>query len=289
MKRISSLLIIFLIVSCGRKHETGSKIISVSIAPFKYFVEEISGGNFEVNVMVPAGADPHIYEPSPEQINKLRRSVAYISNGCLGFEITWLDRFYEINRNMKKLTLVKYVDMIVPEHSHGRELYESADPHFWVSPLSAMKIASSVNEFLVGLDPRNSQQYETNYRKLNERITEIDSLAKEITMLEGNKAFMIYHPTLGYVARDYGFEEIAVEHEGKEPTPMSFKELIDRAKKYNLKVILVQKEYDIKNVQAVVDETGASIKVIDPLSEDWYASTKGILKILKDSFTENLN
>ena len=79
---------------------------------FKYFVEEIAGDNFTVNVMVPAGANPHIYEPYPDQINKLRQSVAYISNGYLGFEMTWLDRFYEMNRKMKKLSLGDSIDPI---------------------------------------------------------------------------------------------------------------------------------------------------------------------------------
>ena len=98
-------------ISCGRKgSDSGDKIITVSIAPFKYFVEEIAGNDFTVNVMVPAGADPHIYEPFPEQINKLRKSVGYISNGYLGFEMNWLDRFYETNQTMKRLSLGDSID-----------------------------------------------------------------------------------------------------------------------------------------------------------------------------------
>jgi zinc transport system substrate-binding protein len=289
MKRKLIFFFIFLIVSCGRRHDTGSRIISVSIAPFKYFVEEIADDHFEVNVMVPAGANPHIYEPSPDQISKLYRSIAYISNGCLGFEIAWLDRFYEINRDMKKLTLADNIDLIMPEYNHGGKLYKIADPHYWLSPVCAVNIASSVNEFLAGLDPQNRQQYDLNYRVLYKKIMEVDSAAKELSSSEGKRAFMIYHPTLGYLARDYGLEEIAVEVEGKEPTPSRFKEMIDRARKDNLKVILVQKEYDIKNVQTVIDETGARINVIDPLSEDWYASTTEIIRILKESFAENPN
>ena len=60
--------------------------------------------------MVPAGADPHIYEPFPDQISKLRKSVAYISNGYLGFEMNWLDRFYETNKSMKSLSLGDDID-----------------------------------------------------------------------------------------------------------------------------------------------------------------------------------
>jgi zinc transport system substrate-binding protein len=288
MKRIASFLILVLIISCGRRNETGSKIISVSIGPFKYFVEEIAGNNFEINVMVPPGSNPHIYEPYPDQINKLRRSVAYISNGYLGFEMTWLDRFYEMNRSMKKLSLGDNIDPIVPEYHHEGDHSEGADPHYWVSPKCAMKMASSVRQFLIELDPLNREQYDENYKILTGKIKEVDSLARELSASGGKKAFMIYHPNLGYLARDYGLEEIAVENNGKEPSPSRLRELIDLAKEDNLKVIMVQREYDTRNARAIAEETGSSVVVIDPLSEDWYSSTTGIIRILKDSFAENL-
>jgi zinc transport system substrate-binding protein len=289
MKRISFFLICLLIISCGRIDKSGSKIISVSIAPFKYFVEGISGKNFTVNIMVPPGANPHIYEPVPDQIIKLRQSIAYISNGYLGFEMTWLDRFYGMNRNMKKLSLGDYIDPIKPVHHQEGGLYESADPHYWVSPLCALKMASSLREFIVKLDPQNIKQYDENYKILIKRINEVDSLAKELSSPVAKRVFMIYHPNLGYLARDYGLEEIAVENEGKEPSPSRLMELIDRAKKEHLKVILVQREYDTKNARAVAEETGARLIVIDPLAEDWYSSTTEIIRLLKASFEGNLN
>lgn len=288
MKRVASLILLVLIISCGSRNETGSKIISVSIGPFKYFVEELAGDNFEVNVMVPAGSNPHIYEPYPEQINKLIRSIAYISNGYLGFEITWLDRFYEMNRSMKKLSLGDKIEPIVPVHNHEGDHIEGADPHYWISPECAMKMASSVREFLIDLDPGNREQYDENYRILIEKIGIVDSLAKDLSVSDGRKVFMIYHPNLGYLARDYGLEEIAVEINGKEPSPSRLKELIDLAKKDNLKVIMVQREYDTRNARAIASETGSKVVVIDPLSEDWYSATTGIIRILKDSFAENL-
>jgi zinc transport system substrate-binding protein len=289
MKIVSAFLLFFLFISCGRRQETGKEVISVSIAPFKYFVDEISGNRFDVNTMVPAGSNPHIYEPSPDQIKKLRKSVAYISNGCLGFEITWLDRFYEINRDMKKLNVADFIDLITSEHHNEDMKDEGADPHYWLSPESAMKIASSVNEFLGELDSLNRENYNNNYKKLYQKIITVDSMARQLSLIEGDKVFMIYHPALAYLARDYGLEEIAVEHEGKEPTPSGLKEVIDRARTENIKMILVQREIDKKNVNAIVEETGAEIQTIDPLSEDWFDSITSIIKILKNSFLMNLN
>jgi zinc transport system substrate-binding protein len=276
---------VLVLVSCGRRSEPGGRIISVSIAPFRYFVDEISGGSFTVNVMVPPGSNPHIYEPVPEQIAKLGKSVAYISDGYLGFEMAWLDRFYEINGNMKKLSLAGSVDPILSEeHHHGGGHAESADPHYWVSPRCAAKMALSVKDFLTGLDPESKDLFNANYKKLLLKIGELDSMAKELSSHAGKKPFMIYHPNLAYLARDYGLEEITVEAEGKEPSPSRMKDLIDRAKEEKIRIIMVQREYDTKNAKAVADEAGARIVVIDPLSEDWYSSTSGIIKIIKESF-----
>ncbi|HOW10723.1 MAG TPA: zinc ABC transporter substrate-binding protein [Bacteroidales bacterium] len=286
MKRFCFLLaIVLVLVSCSRKIEPDSRIISVSIAPFRYFVDEISGGRFSVNVMVPPGSNPHVYEPIPEQITRLGKSVAYISDGYLGFEMAWLDRFYEINRTMEKLSLSGSIDPILSEgHHHDDSHSEGADPHYWVSPRCAARMALSVRDFLTRLDPGKGDLFNENYKKLLIKISELDSMASELSSHSGKKAFMIYHPNLAYLARDYGLEEITVEADGKEPSPSRLVELIRRARADSIKVIMVQREYDTKNARAVADEAGARIVVIDPLSEDWYSSTAGIIKTIKESF-----
>jgi len=288
MRRIFFFLITVLFISCGRNgSDQGNKIITVSIAPFKYFVEEIAGNDFTVNIMVPAGADPHTYEPFPEQINKLRKSAGYISNGYLGFEMNWLDRFYETNPAMKKLSLGDGIDPLASEHHHAGGHLEGADPHYWVSPRCALVIAESVEKFLSELNPLRKQKYETNYQLLISKIQEVDAKAKELFSQLSSKDFMIYHPNLAYIARDYGLEEIPVEFEGKEPTPFRMKELIDRARKDNLKTIFVQVEYDTKNAKAIAGEIGAKIILIDPLSENWQKSTMDIINALHTSLVEN--
>jgi zinc transport system substrate-binding protein len=288
MRKIFFLLLICLAISCSRGgNDSGNKIITVSIAPFKYFVEEIAGNDFTVNIMVPAGADPHTYEPFPGQISKLRKSVAYISNGYLGFEMNWLDRFYETNRTMKKLSLADGINPIVSSSQHKGGHIEGADPHYWVSARCALIMASSVKELLNELNPSQKVKYEANYQALISKIQEVDRKARELFSDIPNRCFMIYHPNLAYVARDYGLEEIPVEFEGKEPSPSRMKELIDRARKENIKTIFVQREYDTKNAKAIAGEIGAEITLIDPLSENWQKSTTDIINALYKSLLEN--
>jgi zinc transport system substrate-binding protein len=290
MRRIFWFLIIVSILSCGRKGiNTSERIITVSIAPFKFFVDEISGGDFRVNVMVPAGADPHTYEPFPDQIIQLRKSVAYISNGFLGFEMNWLERFYEINRTMKRLSLGDKIDALGSGHDHPGEHVEAADPHYWVSPKCALIIALSLKDFLCELNPLQKDKYETNYQALVLKIKDIDNKAQKLFTRMPNKTFMIYHPNLAYLARDYGLEEIPVEYEGKEPPPSRIRELIDLARKDKLKIIFVQREYDSKNAKAIAGEIGARIKIIDPLSENWMKAVDDIIVSIHDSLLDNSN
>jgi zinc transport system substrate-binding protein len=238
--------------------------------------------------MVPAGANPHVYEPYPDQINKLRRSVAYISNGFLGFEETWLPRFYEINKSMMRISLGDRIEPIASEHEHeGHHHVEGADPHYWVSPAAAKIFVSDVLDLLVRLNPGSKDLYLSNYSELVKKITENEVLADSLFSGMKNRAFMIYHPNLAYLARDYGLREIPVEYEGKEPPPSRLKELIDFARSESIKTIFVQKEYDLKNSKAIADEIGADVVVIDPLSEEWDKSTGDIIKALHYSFIKS--
>lgn len=288
MRKVLSFLIVSILISCSpQKKDPGERTITVSIAPFKYFIKEIAGGDFKVNIMVPAGADPHVYEPFPEQINQLRKSVAYISNGYLGFEMNWLDRFYETNKTMKRLSLGDKIDPLVSEHPHEGTHVEGADPHYWVSPKCAMIMATSVKDFLIGVNPSQKEKYEANYQILILKIKEVGKKAQALFSGVQKRSFMIYHPNLGYIARDYGLEEISVEYEGKEPPPSRLKELIDHARIDKLKTIFVQKEYDTKNAKAIAAEIGAQVRIIDPLSEDWEKATTEIIIAVHNSLIES--
>jgi zinc transport system substrate-binding protein len=285
MKKLIVYFFLLIIVSCNQTGpKNGGKIITVSIPPFKYFIDAIGGGDFSVNIMIPPGANPHIYEPVPDQITNLRKSVAYVSDGYLGFEMTWLDRLYETNPNMKRLSLGTNIDLIKPPAHQDQGQTEGADPHFWVSPKCALVIALEIKTLLTGINPGGSEKYSHNYDSLVKSIDSLDLEARRLFSSFKQKAFMIFHPTLGYLARDYGLLQIAVENEGKEPNPASLRELIDYGKSKNIKVIFVQKEYDIKNARAIAGETGAVIETIDPLSENWAGSVHEIINALYKSF-----
>jgi zinc transport system substrate-binding protein len=283
MKKFFTLLVLTVLLSCnGGDPGKGVGIITVSIPPFKYFVDRIAGNDFSVNVMVPPGSDPHVFEPSPDQIVRLKKSVAYISNGYLGFEMTWLDRLNEVNRSMIRLCLADKIELIMDGDGHE----EGVDPHYWLSLESGRIVALSIKELLCDLNPVQKEKYGFNYEQLIKDIDKTDREADSLFSAFRGRPFMIYHPNLAYMARDYGLEEIAVEYNGKEPPPSRLKELIDMARVRRMCTILVQKEYDQRYAGSIASETGAKVEVIDPLSENWLESVRGIIISLHSGFSK---
>ena len=269
------------LVSCGSKPAKDSaRVITVSIPPFAYFVEAVAGDDFKVNIMLPPGADHHIWEPLPAQINALAGSEAFIINGQLGFEQAWLGRFREINPEMRILDLSDNIDLIETNEADGEDdpdnheghLHGGPDPHYWMSPVSAYVIAEDVTKFLTELNPSSAQKYEAGLKALQKKIAGVDSALRKELSGAPSTTFLIYHPALGYMARDYGLEQISFENEGKSPSPARMKELIDIARDKGIGIIFIQAEYDLRNAESLAGETGARLIVINPMNREWPAA-----------------
>jgi len=272
-KKLVWLVFTALIVSsCGTPgNGSGERTITVSIPPFRYFVEAVADTDFVVNVMLPPGADHHSWEPLPKQITALAGSEAFIINGKLGFEFSWMERFREVNPTMKIADLSRVIDLIEPEGEEGHEGHghEGADPHYWLSPKEAYKIAAAVRDLVIELNPAGAGRYVKNYDELIAKIAEADSLVSSLLRDAPSKTFMIYHPALTYMARDYGLEQLSFEDEGKSPSPARMKELVDMTRARGIKIIFIQAEYDLKGAQVLAEETGATMVIIDPLNPEW--------------------
>lgn len=284
-KSIYSLLIGLLCLSLnscisGKKDKP---VITVTILPLKYFADQIVGNKMDVMCMVPAGSNPESYDPSPNQLVSLSKSKAYLAVGDLGFELAWLNKLQQNQPALKIYKTSKDIHLI----DNGKECNEShshfesgshfgPDPHTWSSPKTARVIAQNILTAIIDTDPGNEKLYRKNFVRLIKEIDQTDSfLSKKLKPLK-SRSFLIYHPALTYLARDYGLNQFSVEFNGKEPTPQHLKGLIDVAKKNHIGVIFIQKEFDSKNAQILAQESGCKIAVIDPLSYQW---SQGLIKI----------
>ena len=259
--------------------------VFVSIPPQKYFVEKIGGNLVQVSVMVPPGANPHIYEPRPTQMTALSKSKIYFTIGVT-FETVWLPKFADLNPKMRIVHCDKGIDkmaMVAHYHEeeegagdHERENHgqrEQApgtlDPHVWTAPPEVRIIARNIQEALGETDPSNSRIYQSNLETFLEEINRLDKDLMEIFKDKKGLKFMVYHPAWGYFARAYGLEQIPVEIEGKEPKPEQLKSLITQSKKDGIKVIFVQPQFSMKSAEIIAKAIGGQVIAADNLREDW--------------------
>ena len=274
MKNLLLYLWIFLLASCN----TGGTavdhvVISVSIIPQQYFIEQLAGGLAEVNVMIPPGASPATYEPTVSQLVKLNRSAVYMRIGYVGFEQSWMEKITSVNPGMKIVDLSEGVEIIGEEAGDGGDHHGPAhygtDPHIWMSTINARIIARNIHKELLLLFPGEKEYLQARFDLFSHSL---DSLHLAITSkLEGieNRTFMIYHPALTYYARDYALEQLSLEIEGKSPSPMHLKEMTGLARVNHISKILIQSQFDRKNAEILARETGAEIIQFDPLDLQW--------------------
>ena len=275
------LAVILFSSSCAnRKQDQGSQIIvSVSLMPYKYFIHEIAGNDFIINVLLPPGMNHHTYEPTPRQLIDLEQSKALIINGYLPFE----DVFVAHSRdNPDKIKVVETTDGLTfllddSCKDHGEQHEHAKDPHTWLSLVNARTESFNIMQALCEVNPAQSEKYRKNYEKLALKLDSLHQIFKEKIQNSGIPGFMIYHPALGYLAHDYGLEQLEIEKQGKNPTPYELKILIDRAKELKINTIFIQKEFDRENAEIIAHETGARIVEINPLSEEWLTNLTSIL------------
>lgn len=285
MKKLIFILvtgIIILMSGCTKKGPDTKKYITVSILPQKFFVEKITGDKFEINVLLPPGVSPHTFEPPPSSLIQLSKSSLYFTAGHLDFEKTWLEKFRSVNADMNIIDTSAGVGFISnkdkdhheEEHDgeiEGQEHHEHSgiDPHIWMSIKEVKVQCKNILDAVTTTDPENKSLYVKNFETF---ILDLDKLDMQIrTMLTGleTRKFIIYHPALGYFARDYDLEEISVEMDGKDPAPEDLKNLIDTAKAEGIKVIFVQKQFDTRQAESIAAEIGGKVMPLDHLSEDW--------------------
>jgi len=246
----------------------------VSIPPLKTFVEAIGDGQVESSVMVLPGNSPHSYEPKPSQMRSLEKADCYFAIG-VEFEKAWLPRFASQNPKMKIVDLSQGIEKfpVSGDDHHEEKGGEHLDPHIWTAPANVKTMAKRIYETLAGLDPSNAKLYQKNYRSFLEKIDRTDrQIKKLLAPLPPHSAFMVFHPSWGYFAREYGLVQLPVEVEGKAPKPRQLMQLIDEAKKRKVRAIFVQPEFSDKSARLLANELEIPVVKISPLAPDWSAN-----------------
>ena len=237
----------------------------VSILPQAYFVERVGGKYVNVNVLVGPGQSPATYEPTPKQMARLGRSQLYFRIGT-PFERGFIDK---ISRTFTNLTIIDTREGVALRFFKHLQGVEVPDPHIWLDPKRVKIQAETICKALKKTAPAHAGDFENNLKAFHADLDRVDAkIAELLAPLKGGKLY-VFHPAFGYFAESYGLTQIAFEMEGKEPSPKQLSQLINRAKRDNVKVIFVQPQYATKEARAVARAIGGAVVPINPLPRDY--------------------
>lgn len=265
--------------------------VVVTVPPQAYLAERIGGERVETEVMMSSGSSEETFSPSPRQMVALSRADLYILVGHPAFLVEPLHILPALARNPG----VKVVDMTAgmhleeldepegsdPGHAGGHTHVGGAgDPHVWTAPRLMRSAAATVAGALADLDPAGAPLYRA---RLSSFLAELDALDAEIRReLSGlpRRRFLVTHPAWGHFAAEYGLEQVAIEEEGKEPSPARLVELVESARAEGLRVVFTQEGFPDSAARAIAREIGGRVVPLDPLARDWLDNTRKTARAL---------
>jgi zinc transport system substrate-binding protein len=240
-------------------------LVLVTVAPYKYFVDKISQGEVDVQLLVPSGASSHTYEPTPKQIIKASKADIWFVIGE-PFEAKAFPLFKKHNPKMMSADLREGVSLI---KEVGCPHAGCIDPHFWLSPKVSKKQVEVIGNTLKKRYPEKASLFAKNQELLEKELEAIDQeLEGKLKNLK-NRYVMISHPAYAYLARDYGLIQIPIEFEGRDPTPKQLGRILDSAKKAEVHTLFTQPQYSDKGAQLIAKEMSAKVVSLDPYAENY--------------------
>ena len=277
--KIATLLLGLMIIMGCNSHDkdNGKKTIFVTITPIQMLIDEITEGDFNVEVIVPKGASPETFEPSPKQITAMSDAEFIFSTGLIDFERNLTKR---IDNGKGIINLSEGVEVMHGSCSHGHHHHaHGVDPHIWTSPRTLRQMVTNAHDAIIAKYP-DSVKYTLATERLLARLDSLDCRCQRMLDAADVEAMIIYHPAYTYYARDYSIEQIAIEHDGKEPSLRQLTELINTAKQHNVDVVLRQPQYNIDKVRPIAEAIDAEIVTTDPLAEDIMAEIERVTAII---------
>ena len=237
--------------------------VSVTILPQKGVIKAIAP-DAKVNVMVPPGNSPATYSPDFKQLKNLKNSQVYFTIG-VPFDKKYLSKIKEINPNIKIVDFAKYIK-------------KEKNPHIWLSPALLMLQAKTDLDVFIEKDPKNKEVYLKNYKNYINKLSNLE--VKGFQKIK-QKAFITFHPSFYYFAKDFHLKEIALQKEGKSPSFSYLAKIIKTAKENNIKTVIISPEFPTKYAKIVAAKINAKVVVISPLNEDSCITINQLIEALK--------
>lgn len=245
--------------------ETQQMKVLVSFNLLYEFTKEIGRERVNVFIMIPNGIEPHDWEPTIQDIQKMKDADIVVINGR-GFE-PWIEKLTSIN---SKILIVDTSDGIplLNKDQNGFGNTARKDPHFWLDPVLAKKQILNIAKGLMKIDPENIKYYQGNADIYNAKLDLLDKKIRTELSTCNKKDFLAFHDAFSYFANEYGLNQhtiIANIDENAEPTAATLEQVVQKAQALGLHVIFTEEAVNPRVSEVVASEIGGKVLVLSPM------------------------
>jgi zinc transport system substrate-binding protein len=270
---VSSLLLTGCSNSTGPLTGTGIHKLKIvtTFYPLYEFSKQIVGDNADVQMLIPAGMEPHDWEPTPKDVAQISEAGVFVYNGG-GIE-PWVDNVLRSvdEPNLKTVEAAKGIKLMqgVGEAQGGEYVHnpQALDPHVWLDPVLAEKEVQTICDVIVSADPSHAAEYRKHADAYVAKLQALDGTYK--TTLQGTKSkeFVTSHAAFGYLAKQYGLKQVPIAglDPEQEPSAAEMADIVTFAKARHVKTIFFETLVSPKVAEAVAHEIGAGTAVLNPL------------------------
>ena len=305
---LGTVVLSVLLTACGgqeKKEASSNEKIQVmtTFYPMYEFTKQVVGDKGDVELLIPAGTEPHDFEPSAKDLAKISDSDVFVYNSP---ELeTWTDNLTdtidtkqtEIIQASKDIKLMEGTEhdheeahdhdtQEHEEHGHSHEL----DPHVWLDPALAIKEVETIRDQLSKKYPDDKAAFEKNAASYIDELKKLDEEFQTAFKDAKNKTFVTQHAAFGYLANQYGLtqEAIAGISPDQEPSPSRLSELKHYVDDNQVKVIYFEENASSKVAETLSKETGVKLEVLNPLESLTYKQIKDgedYLSVMRENLT----
>ncbi|TLX82180.1 MAG: zinc ABC transporter substrate-binding protein [Thaumarchaeota archaeon] len=242
----------------------GHKIL-VTFYPIYQFTKAIGKEKIDASIIIPPGIEPHDWEPTIQDIQKMKDADMIVINGA-GLE-SWITKVTSINPNVMIVDTSSDIPLLEKD-SNGLDKIAKKDPHIWLDPVLAKKQVQNIADGLIKLDPQNANYYQQNANDYKAKLDILDNEIKTDLSTCDKKDFLAFHDAFSYFSKEYGLHQHTIVgglDPETEPTAPALQQITKDAQSLGLNVIFTEEAANPRVSQVIADEIHGKVLVLSPL------------------------
>jgi len=238
--------------------------ILASFYPLYEFTKIIGGERIDVSTIVPSGIEPHDWEPTIQDLQKMQNADMIVINGA-GLE-SWITKLVSINPDI----LIVDTSSGIPLLKKDKHVFDNKiqnDPHIWLDPVLAKKQIQNIANGLVKTDPQNAAYYQENANAYNNKLNLLDKKIRSELSVCVKKDFLAFHDAFSYFANEYDLNQNTIigVNPSEEPTAVTLQQIVQKAQNLDLHIIFTEEGVNPRVSEVIADEIGAKILILSPI------------------------